>query len=99
LLPVISEVLAEIKAMTPSKSLSERQANLRAAFAEHDIPWPKDVTLYWDHAGPKISYGGGLLKMSSLNPETQIQWRMNAREMLRLGWLCIVIAWRIRGRH
>ncbi len=69
---------------------------LKTAFAEHGIRWPKDATLYWHHAGPKISYGGGMLKISSLNPETDIKFRMSAKEMLRLGWRCLVIAWRIR---
>ncbi len=72
-----------------------KKEHLKAAFLENSIPWPKDATLYWHHAGPKISYGGGMLKVSSLNPETYIQFRMSAKEMLRLGWRCIVIAWRI----
>jgi hypothetical protein len=76
--------------------LTQRAENLKAAFAEHNIPWPKDATLFWHPTGPKISYGGGMLKVSSLNPETQVQFRMSAKEMLRLGWRCIVIAWRIR---
>lgn len=74
----------------------EQVANLKKAFAEHNIPWPRDATLYWHPAGPKISYGDGMLKISDLNPETHIRFCMDAREMLRLGWRCIVIAWRIR---
>ena len=75
---------------------SERLANLKSAFEKHDIPWPTDATIYWHPTGPKISYGGGMLKVSDLNPESHIQFRMSAKEMLRLGWRCIVIAWRIR---
>jgi len=71
--------------------------NLKAGFAEHGIKWPADATLYWHQTGPKISYGAGMLKISDLNPEAEIRFRMSAREMLRLGWRCIVIAWRIRG--
>jgi hypothetical protein len=56
----------------------------------------EDATIFWSQSGPKISYGGGMLKVSSLNPETSVQFRMSAQEMLRLGWRCIVIAWRIR---
>jgi hypothetical protein len=78
-------------------SSHEQAENLRRAFAEHNIPWPKDATLFWHPTGPKISYGGGMLKVSSLNPETHIQFRMSAKEMLRLGWRCVVIACRIRG--
>jgi hypothetical protein len=70
--------------------------SLKTAFADYDIPWPKDATLFWHGSGPKISYGGGMLKVSDLNPEAHIQFRMSAGEMLLLGWRCIVIAWRIR---
>lgn len=77
--------------------MNRRQAeNLKAAFSEHGIRWPKDATIYWHPTGPKISYGGGMLKVSDLNPEAHIQFRMNAKEMMRLGWRCIIIAWRIR---
>jgi len=70
--------------------------HLKVAFAEHHIPWPKDAVLFWHPTGPKISYGGGMLKISILNPENHIQFCMSATEMLRLGWRCLVIAWRIR---
>jgi hypothetical protein len=45
--------------------LTQRAENLKTAFAEHSIPWPKDTTIFWHPTGPKISYGGGMLKVSS----------------------------------
>jgi hypothetical protein len=77
--------------------MTDRIENLKSAFVEHKIPWPQDATIFWHPTGPKISYGSGMLKVSSLNPETSVQIRMSAKEMLRLGWRCIVIAWRVRG--
>jgi hypothetical protein len=68
--------------------------NLKDAFAENEIPWPEDATLFWHPTGPRVSYGGGMLKVSSFN--AHVQFRMNAKEMFRLGWRCIVIAWRSR---
>ena len=70
--------------------------NLKRAFVEHGIRWPKDATIYWHPTGPKISYGAGMLKISDLNPETHIQFCMSAKEMFLLGWRCLVIACRIR---
>lgn len=55
-----------------------------------------DTTLYWHPAGLKISYGDGMIKVHDINPEIYTQFRMSARDMLLLGWRCIVIAWRIR---
>lgn len=72
------------------------ETNLKSAFAEHNIPWPEDAIIFWHETGPRIAYGAGMLKVSSLNPENHIQFRMSAKEMLRVGWRCIVIAWRIR---
>jgi hypothetical protein len=71
-------------------------ANLKAAFAENDIPWPKAHNLYWDHTGPLINYIGGMLRVSDLNPETHIQWRMSRMEMLKLGLRCIKAAFTIK---
>jgi len=76
--------------------MTQRKENLKTAFADHSITRPEDATIFWHCTGPKISYGGGMLKVSDLNPEGYIQFRMSAKEMLRLGWRCIVIAWRIR---
>ena len=74
----------------------EQVANLKRAFADYDIPWPKDATIFWHPTGLKVSYGNGMLKVSDLNPESHIQFRMSAAEMLKLGWRCIILAWRIR---
>lgn len=75
---------------------THRAEDLKAVFAENDTKSPKDVTLFWHPTGPKISYGGGVFKVSSLNPESPVYFRMSAKDMLQLGWRCIVIAWRIR---
>lgn len=67
----------------------EKAANLKKAFAENDIPWPKTRTLYWNETGPLMNYCAGMLLISDLNPEKHIQWRMSRWEMLRLGLRCI----------
>ena len=77
----------------------QRVENLKAAFAEHNITWPQDTTLFWHQTGPKISYGGGMLKVSDLNPECHVQFRMSAKEMLRLGWRCIILSLRQQLRR
>lgn len=70
----------------------EKVANLKRAFAENDIPWPKTHTLYWHETGPLVNLIGGIFRVSSLNPEKHIQWRMSRGEMFRLGWNCIKAA-------
>jgi hypothetical protein len=67
------------------KSASEQLANLKSAFVEHDIPFHKTSTIYWDHAGPLITYTAGLLQISSLNPEIHTKWRMSRSEMFMVG--------------
>jgi hypothetical protein len=57
---------------------------------------PRDATIYWHPTGPKVSYGDGLLKVSSLNPESHVQFRMSSKEMWLLGWRCLVVSWRIQ---
>jgi hypothetical protein len=67
------------------KSASERLANLKSAFVEHNIQFPKSRTLFWDHAGPLITYTAGLLQISNLNPEIHTKWRMGRGEMFMVG--------------
>lgn len=73
-------------------SSKEQTANLKKAFAEHGIPWPRTTTLFWHPSGPLVNYVGDTLRISNLNPEKHIQWRMSRIEMLRLGWRCILTA-------
>ena len=42
-------------------------------------------TLYWDHAGPLMAYGHGVLLVSNLNPQVETRWRMSRWEMFRTG--------------
>jgi hypothetical protein len=70
----------------------QRAKNLKAAFAEHDIPWPKSKTLFWHETGPLVTYVLGSLRVSNLNPEKHIQWRMSKMEMFKLGCRCILCA-------
>lgn len=76
---------------------AQQAANLKAAFAEHDIPWPVDPkkTLYWHPSGPVVQYSrDGFLHITDLNPEVSTRWRMSRGEMLRLGWRCMMAALR-----
>lgn len=77
------------QAMIPSR---EQITNLKKAFAEHDIPWPrpKGITLYWHSTGPLMRYVDGMLHIEALNPELKTKWRMSRLEMIVLGWRCIV---------
>ncbi len=72
----------------------EQILNLKRAFAEHDIPWPHGVTLFWHPTGPLMRYSGGMLHIEELNPESKTIWRMSRMEMLKLGWRCIIAAFR-----
>jgi hypothetical protein len=67
----------------------QRIGNLKAAFAEHGIPWPNKKTLFWHPTGPLVSYIGGMLVVSDLNPENNIRFRMSRKEILKFGWRCI----------
>jgi len=42
-------------------------------------------TLYWDHAGPLMAYGRGMLLVANLNPQVETKWRMSRWEMFRTG--------------
>jgi hypothetical protein len=69
-------------------------ANLRAAFVENDIPWPR-ATLFFDKTGPLVQYSiDGVLSIEDLNPEVKTQWRMSRRELFVFGWRCIRAAMR-----
>lgn len=50
------------------------------------------MTLFWCQTGPKVSWHNGMFVVEDLNPEAKISWRMGRREMIRLGWHCIVAA-------
>jgi hypothetical protein len=50
------------------------------------------MTLFWDQTGPLLKYQNGLLHVEDLNPQVKTQWRMSRKEMLKLGWRCIVAA-------
>lgn len=52
------------------------------------------MTLFWHPTGPKLSYRDGTLAVSDLNPHVETQWAMSKGEMLKLGWRCIVAAFR-----
>lgn len=77
-------------------STRDQVANLKKAFAEHDIPWPlpKGTTLFWHQTGPLMHYRGGMLYVENLNPEVKTRWTMSRTEMLRLAWRCLVAALR-----
>lgn len=78
--------------MTPT---NQQAANLKKAFAEHDIPWPTPpMTLFMHPTGPLLQYADGTLHIADLNPEIKTQWRMSRMEMLRLGWRCILASLR-----
>jgi len=49
-------------------------------------------TVYFDQSGPLLVYDGEILLISDLNPEIHARWRMSRKEMLRLGWRCILAA-------
>ena len=55
---------------------------------------PNSTTLFWHPAGPLVKYGDGTLYIEDLNPQIKTQWRMSRAEMFRLGWGCIVTAFR-----
>jgi hypothetical protein len=70
----------------------QQAANLKRAFAEHDIPWPtapRKRTLYFSNAGPMMQYADGTLYISDLNPEVEIKWRMSRSDMLKFAARCI----------
>jgi hypothetical protein len=70
----------------------QQAANLKRAFAEHDIPWPTEPrksTLYFDQTGPMIRYDGDMLYVSDLNPELETKWRMSRGELLKFAARCI----------
>jgi hypothetical protein len=71
-----------------------RAANLKAAFLESDIRWRKPETLFWAAEGPKISFMFGVLRISDLNPEVDLAWRMRRWEMLKLGLKFVKVALR-----
>jgi hypothetical protein len=50
------------------------------------------MTLFWNPTGPKLTYGDGTFHISDLNPQIEHEWRMSRREMIILGWRCIVAA-------
>jgi len=52
------------------------------------------MTLFWHETGPKIEYVNGALHIHDLNPEIRTKWRMSRSEMLRLGWQCMIAAWK-----
>ncbi|MEY9179692.1 hypothetical protein [Bradyrhizobium sp. USDA 313] len=47
-------------------------------------------TLFFDQAGPMLSYEHGFLRIQDLNPEVQAQWRMTRWEMFKLGMRCLL---------
>ena len=52
------------------------------------------MTLLFRNWGPLVQYRAGTLHISDLNPEINTKWQMGRMEMLRLGWRCIVAAFR-----
>ncbi len=73
---------------------AQKVANLKRAFADHDIPWPKTTALYWHPTGPLVNFVAGMFRVSDLNPEKHIQWRMSRLEMFKFGLRCIVASLR-----
>lgn len=72
---------------------TQQAANLKRAFAEHDIPWPTDDaprrTLFFHPTGPLVQYAAdGVLHIADLNPEVKTKWRMSRKEMLKFAWRC-----------
>jgi hypothetical protein len=52
----------------------------------------KEMTLFWHQTGPLLKYADGMLYFEDLNPEVKTRLRMSRKEMLKLGWHCIVAA-------
>lgn len=50
------------------------------------------MILYLHHTGPFVHYVDGMLYVEDLNPEVKTKWRMSRKELLLLGWRCIVAA-------
>jgi hypothetical protein len=48
--------------------------------------------LFLDPTGPKLTYVDGTLRVSDLNPEVELGWRMSRVDMLKLGWRCVKAA-------
>lgn len=47
------------------------------------------MTLFYNPAGPLVTYDAGLLIIENLNPEVSTHWRMSRSEMWKFGWHCI----------
>lgn len=52
------------------------------------------MTLFIDHCGPLVRYDSAVLKVSDLNPEAEICWRMPRLELFKMGIRCIWAALR-----
>jgi hypothetical protein len=52
----------------------------------------KRMTLFWNQTGPLLRYSDGMLYVEDLNPEVKTSWRMSRKEMLKLGYRCIIAA-------
>jgi hypothetical protein len=50
------------------------------------------MTLFWNQTGPLLRYSDGMLYVEDLNPEVKTSWRMSRKEMLKLGYRCIIAA-------
>ncbi|MGY3130085.1 hypothetical protein ACVWZM_000767 [Bradyrhizobium sp. USDA 4501] len=48
------------------------------------------MRLFFDHAGPMLSYRDGVLHVADLNPELKTQWSMTRWEMFKLGVRCLL---------
>lgn len=48
--------------------------------------------LYLDHTGPMLVYKNGVLTISDLNPEMEVNWRMSRLEMFRIAWRFLLAA-------
>ncbi|MCD9821165.1 hypothetical protein [Bradyrhizobium japonicum] len=48
------------------------------------------MRLFFDHAGPMLSYEDGFLHVADLNPELRTKWSMARWEMFKLGLRCLL---------
>lgn len=56
------------------------------------------MTLFWLPEGPRISHDGECLRISDLNPEVTLVWRMNYRTLFFFGVRCMFRAvWGPKG--